>query len=43
MHIFNAHRSPKRALAEDSEPLSGCWELDPGPLKGQPVLWNAEP
>lgn len=43
MHIFIAHRGPKRALAAEREPLSGRWELDPGPLKGEPVLFNGEP
>lgn len=43
MHVFLAHRDLKRALAKDSEPLSRWWELDPSPLKGQPVFFNAEP
>jgi hypothetical protein len=30
-------------VTDDCEWLYGCWELNPGLLEGQPVLFTAEP
>jgi hypothetical protein len=27
-------------VSDKCEPLWGCWQLNPGLLEGQPVLWN---
>jgi hypothetical protein len=35
-------RAPDLIIGCD-EPPSGCWELNPGPLKEQPLLLNFEP
>ena len=34
---------PRTAVTGGCEPQGGCWELNPGPLKEQPVLLRVEP
>ena len=35
--------SPGTRVTDGGEPPCGCWEPNPGPLRGQQVLLNTEP
>ena len=55
MYVYHMHAVPAETtrghslllelelLTESCELSCGCWELNPGPLEGQPVLFTAEP
>ena len=36
-------KSVGNGITDSCEPLCGCWEWNPGPLREQPVLLTAEP